>query len=154
MSQPMIPKRIVVHCSASKNGEYYGADQIDRDHKIRGFEKIGYHCVIQPDGQIELGRGLNEKGAHCIEANHDSIGICLIGNDKFTREQFKRLRYYIDSIMLTYHHMRKHDIYCHYQFKSAQDQHKTCPNIKINDLLAWYLLHDMSAVQAQILETK
>ena len=96
---------------------------------------------------------MNEKGAHCVEANHDSIGICLIGTDRFSREQFKRLRYYIDSLMQTYP-IQKWDIYCHYQFKSAQDQGKTCPSIRVNELLAWYLLFDDRAVSKYFLENK
>lgn len=137
----MIPKRIVIHCSASKNAVYYSADQIDSDHRARGFDKIGYHAVIQPDGQVDRGRSLNEKGAHCIEANHDSVGICLVGLDKFTRRQFKALRYYIDSLMQTYP-IEKHAIYVHNQFQSARDQKKSCPNLPVNVVLAWYLLQD------------
>lgn len=151
MIQTIIPNRVIIHCSASKNGEYYGADQIDSDHRGRGFDQIGYHIILQPDGSVERGRGLNDKGAHCIEANGDSTGICLIGTDKFTRAQFRSLRYQLDGLMITYP-MRKWDLYCHYQFESARQQHKSCPNIKNNDLLAWYLLEDNKAIMPYILE--
>jgi len=156
MSQSLkaiIPRCVVVHCSASANGEHYDIDLITKDHLKRGFNSAGYQIVIQPDGEVQRGRGLNEKGAHCIERNHDSTGICLIGLDKFTQKQFEVLRYQIDGLMMTYP-MNKWDIYCHYQFKSAQDQGKTCPSIRVNELLAWYLLFDNRAISKYILETK
>lgn len=132
-----IPRRIILHCSATKNGVRYPASKIKEDHLARGFSDIGYHLVIQPDGECENGRPLNQVGAHCEGHNTGSIGICLIGTDKFTQKQFDVLRYKIDSILLTYS-VKAHEIWCHYQFDSAIKQGKVCPSIPINVILAWY----------------
>jgi len=72
---------IVVHCSATKSSLDIGYDEIDQMHKDRGWRKCGYHFIIRLDGTIEIGRNLNEQGAHVggVGHNHDSWGICLIG---------------------------------------------------------------------------
>jgi hypothetical protein len=147
----MKPTRIIVHCSATENGKRVGIEEITKWHIGRGFKTVGYHIVIEPDGEVERGRPLNEVGAHCEGANHDSIGICLIGNDKFSLKQFDVLRYQIESILMTYP-IRKWDVYCHRQFGSAIKQGKTCPNIPINNLLHWLDSRDDSALELYLLK--
>lgn len=71
--------RIVVHCSATEAGKDFRAADIDRWHRERGFNGIGYHYVVDLDGTIEEGRPLEEIGAHCTGYNVGSIGICYIG---------------------------------------------------------------------------
>lgn len=77
---------IIIHCSATKAGADLKAKDIDRMHKQRGFNRIGYHYVINLDGTIETGRPLTMEGAHCntkgfsgVSYNRHSIGICYIG---------------------------------------------------------------------------
>ncbi len=70
---------IIVHCSATKEGANFHAKDIDRWHKQRGFNKIGYHYVVDLDGTIEVGRRETEVGAHCQGRNSRSIGVCYIG---------------------------------------------------------------------------
>lgn len=77
---------IIIHCSATKAGQDFKVKDIDRMHRARGFNQIGYHFVIDLDGTIEEGRPLSIEGAHCntrgtsgISYNKHSIGICYIG---------------------------------------------------------------------------
>ena len=70
---------IIIHCSATKEGLNFNANDIDRWHKQRGFKRIGYHFVILNDGTIQQGRELASIGAHCTNHNAHSIGICYIG---------------------------------------------------------------------------
>jgi N-acetyl-anhydromuramyl-L-alanine amidase AmpD len=77
---------IIIHCSATKAGVDLKAKDIDRMHKQRGFNRIGYHYVINLDGTVETGRPLTMEGAHCntkgfsgVSYNRHSIGICYIG---------------------------------------------------------------------------
>ena len=37
---------IIIHCSATKEGVNFKAKDIDRMHKQRGFNQIGYHYII------------------------------------------------------------------------------------------------------------
>jgi N-acetylmuramoyl-L-alanine amidase len=144
------PRRITVHCTATKNGVAVPAAEIDRWHKAKGWTKIGYHLVIQPDGEAEAGRGLNEQGAHVEGANKDNVGIVMAGTDKFTRRQFDVLRYQIDGITQLYS-IPTWEIYCHNQFTSAQKQGKICPGFSANVLLAWYIGHYEKALAPYLL---
>ena len=100
-------KWLAVHCSATKAGVDITEADIDRMHKSNGWSGTGYHFVIRLDGDIQLGRPLdedhmlepNEVGAHVAGYNSESVGICLIGGlDKngkaantFTANQWRSL---------------------------------------------------------------
>jgi len=56
-----------------------GAKKIRQWHKLRGWSDIGYHYVIRRDGRIELGRPIEQVGAHVKGHNSDSIGVCMVG---------------------------------------------------------------------------
>ena len=70
---------IIIHCAATKEGKAFTADDIDTWHKKRGFRCIGYHFVILLDGRLQVGRPVEEIGAHVTGHNQHSIGICYIG---------------------------------------------------------------------------
>ena len=54
--------------------------QIDSWHRERGFKLgIGYHYVVRRDGQVEPGRPEFLVGAHCLNHNSHSIGVCYEG---------------------------------------------------------------------------
>lgn len=71
--------KIIIHCSASKEGVDIGVKEIDVLHKKRGFKEIGYHYVIRINGVIEIGRDISKIGAHTTGYNTGSIGICYVG---------------------------------------------------------------------------
>lgn len=70
---------IIVHCSATPEGKDFTAADIDRWHRERGFNRIGYHWVVYRDGTVVAGRPESLIGAHCRGHNGHSIGICYIG---------------------------------------------------------------------------
>jgi N-acetylmuramoyl-L-alanine amidase len=141
-------KSIFVHCSASPWGD---ALIFDEWHKKRGWKGIGYHYVIlngRPyadvtywdflDGQIEPGRHLNddpifsadEIGAHVAGRNPDSIGICLVGRDKFTNDQLETARDLL-SELIQHFDLTVSDVLGHYEDPHTE---KTCPNIPCSAL--------------------
>ena len=77
-------------------------EDIDRWHTDRGFRRgaewlarqngrlfsIGYHFVIYTSGTVATGRHLEEIGAHVAGSNARSIGICMVGTDRFTPAQW------------------------------------------------------------------
>lgn len=96
----MIPDTIIIHCSATKETSSYPVEQLDTEHKTRGFRRpvqnellkhIGYQYYIRRDGTVIKGRHEDETGAHCLGWNSRSIGVCyeggldLAGNAKDTR---------------------------------------------------------------------
>lgn len=92
---------LVVHCSATKEDQDIGVNEIRRWHRQRGFFDVGYHYVIRRDGSIEKGREDNVPGAHARGFNHRSLGICLVGGvesngktaeQNFTPQQYETLK--------------------------------------------------------------
>jgi len=79
----------VIHHSATESGD---AAAFRRYHiEVKGWDDIGYHFVILRDGTIEPGRPLNKEGAHKRGRNRTHVGICLVGNDTFTKAQLVSL---------------------------------------------------------------
>jgi N-acetyl-anhydromuramyl-L-alanine amidase AmpD len=71
---------LVIHCSAVRPDQTSSAAQIDTWHRQRGFHLgIGYHYVVRRNGEIEAGRPEYMVGAHCLNHNSHSIGVCYEG---------------------------------------------------------------------------
>lgn len=70
---------IIVHCTATPEGQDVIVNSIRQGHLRRGFSDIGYHYVIYRDGSIHDGRNVNISGAHCTGHNQHSIGVCYVG---------------------------------------------------------------------------
>lgn len=103
---------LILHCSATPKGRDISAADIDRWHRLRGFDGIGYHYVIRLDGTVEQGRALNRAGAHCKGHNADSIGICYVGGldadgkspcDTRTEAQRVAMLALVRTLLSTYH---------------------------------------------------
>ena len=73
-------EEIIVHCSATEAGRDIKAAEIRRWHiESNGWKDIGYHYVIDIDGTIEVGRPIDQAGAHTTNHNKTTIGICYVG---------------------------------------------------------------------------
>lgn len=70
---------IVIHCSATRPSQDIGRAELDAMHRARGFDGIGYHYVIRRNGALELGRPLDQIGAHVQGFNRTSVGVCMVG---------------------------------------------------------------------------
>lgn len=108
-------REIILHCSATRP-EWMGASslaakraEIRRWHmQDRGWRNIGYHWLIDFDGQRAAGRPETDIGAHVVDHNRGTISICLIGGhgadaddqfgDHFTAPQARTLRALIAEI--------------------------------------------------------
>ncbi len=72
--------KIIVHCSATREGENIPVETIRKWHvEGRGWSDIGYHFYIDLQGEIFKGRDIAKIGAHCKGQNRNSIGICYCG---------------------------------------------------------------------------
>ena len=71
--------QIILHCTATPEGEEFSNEQIRHSHLARGFSDIGYHYVIGLNGEIRPGRSESIAGAHCTGHNTRSIGVSLVG---------------------------------------------------------------------------
>lgn len=70
---------IVLHCSATREGQDIQPSTIRDWHLRRGFRDIGYHYIVTLDGTIHAGRSIDEVGAHVRGRNMSTIGICYVG---------------------------------------------------------------------------
>lgn len=70
---------IVIHCTASREGQAMTVEQIRAEHKKNGWSDIGYHYVIGLNGERWNGRDVDLVGAHVSGHNAHSIGIAYVG---------------------------------------------------------------------------
>ena len=70
---------IIIHCTATREGQEVTVDDITRWHKARNFSTIGYHYVVYLDGSIHNGRDVDVSGAHVENRNSHSIGVVYVG---------------------------------------------------------------------------
>ena len=98
---------LVIHCSAVRPNQTSSAAQIDSWHRERGYHLgIGYHYVIRRNGDIETGRPEWMIGAHCLNHNKYSIGVCYEGGynargqpaDTRTAEQKAAMRRLLEEL--------------------------------------------------------
>jgi len=128
---------IIVHHSDSSYGS---AAIIDKWHKDRGFDELGYHFVIgngtnSGDGQIEVGpRWPKQKwGAHDNALdnryNTNGIGICLVGNFNDTRPTPKQLH---SLLRLVVYLMRTYNIPADRILGHGETKVTQCPGRYLN----------------------
>jgi len=139
--------KVIIHCSDSTWGNFVHIDEWHKERwaGITNFGKqiyCGYHYIVlnglddsggdynkDRDGLVEKGRPDVYVGAHCEGQNLHSLGICLIGKDRFTDFQFKGLSKLLDNITGTYPSIS--GVYPHNKFST-----KTCPNFDVEGFLA------------------
>lgn len=133
---------IVIHCAATPNGDArFGIDDIRKWHvEENGWDDVGYHRVIHVDGSVHQGRPMAAVGAHCRGHNDNSIGICMMGADRFTEAQWRALR--DEVIKATEGLARRLSVYGHREFSD-----KLCPGFEVR---AW-LLGGMAPMPGHIL---
>ncbi|WP_293740751.1 N-acetylmuramoyl-L-alanine amidase [uncultured Parabacteroides sp.] len=119
---------IVLHCSATRETQDYTSEQLERDHKARGFVRAGYNYYVRRSGQIVPMRPLEQIPAHVKGYNRNSIGICYEGGldaagnpeDTRTDEQKESLKILLKLLKIRYPMSR----ICGHRDLGA---HKACP---------------------------
>ncbi len=133
--------RIIIHCSATREGQEVSVDTIRRWHENKGWADIGYHFVIGIDGTIHQGRDIDQIGAHTYRHNLDSIGICYVGGvekdgktpkDTMTEMQEIAMLELIKSLRVIFGKLNLHG---HNEFSS-----KACPSFDVQEKYK-FLIH-------------
>lgn len=135
-------KNIIMHCSDSPNGRPDTAADIRRWHtdpkpRGRGWHTPGYHFVVEVDGHISPLVLIDDDGflepweiANGVRGhNHNSIHICMIGKDQFSREQWDALTVLTQDLGLQFPDATLHG---HREFDPA----KFCPGFEVADWAA------------------
>ena len=124
----MIPERIILHHSLTKDSGTVSWGAIRRYHtQTNHWKDIGYHFgveLIGDDYEVLVGRMMTAQGAHTSGENHDSLGICFVGNfdivtvpEKQWSLGIKLVTSLVDVFDIHSGDIRGHRDFCH----------KTCP---------------------------
>lgn len=123
---PQKIKYLILHHSASPFN--ITAEDIHEWHKSRtdniysDWLGIGYHYVIEADGEIVRGRPETAVGAHCLGFNEFSLGICVVGNFEQTTPKEIQTESLIKLLTGLKHKYPNVEIYGHKYFVKT-----TCP---------------------------
>ena len=132
MSQ-FVPKRIFVHHSLTKDSLTVSWNAIRKYHtQTLNWSDIGYHAGVElvasggePSFEVLMGRPWDRSGAHVRGQNHDSLGICFVGNYDLSVPRKEMLQ--AGAVMIVQwmklFNIQIYDIYTHNQF----DKSKSCP---------------------------
>ena len=118
-------KNLIIHCSDTEDNKKMNAVDIHLMHLNFGWDGVGYHKIILRSGKVENGRPEYWVGAHVRGKNNNSLGVCLIGREKFTKKQFLSLRRILKRWKIKYPDA---EIIGH---SDAGNTNKTCPNFDV-----------------------
>jgi N-acetylmuramoyl-L-alanine amidase len=136
---------VIVHCSASDREEDHSVEAVrylhmsqdpfiqwgDYETHGKGMKAVAYHFIIDWEGVVHRCRPIHMVGAHCRGRNEHSIGVCLLGNKKFTeaqKESFKKLT----LELITHFGLSLDDVVPHSKYSNS----KTCPNFDLKEVLS------------------
>ena len=94
------PDHIVIHHSASKDGNTFDANTIKGMHLAKGWSDVGYHALVDNVGgefSVILGRPITKMGAQAKGFNGRSLGICFIGNYELTEPDSAMIKTAVDD---------------------------------------------------------
>ena len=129
---------IVLHCTSTRLSQHWTVEDIDRMHKARGWQMIGYHWYVDQDGEIHQGRPEKYEGAHVRHYNQHAIGVCYEGGidekgryaDTRTPAQKAKLYFLLKDLKESY---PKAKIVGHRDFPNVL---KACPCLDAQEIYA------------------
>lgn len=151
---------IIIHCTAttpnwwSDKSAQEKVDEVRRWHLDRGWSDVGYHYLIDRNGQVVEGRPIERIGAHVKGHNTGTIGISLFGGhgssagdkfeDNFTEDQEQSLKRLIVDLTNRFPDIRK--ITGHNQYAA-----KACPGFSVP---AWLDQKSVHKTRAPVASTE
>jgi N-acetylmuramoyl-L-alanine amidase len=138
MSRRKETNYIVIHSTHTKPNSNISIRTVDEWHRKRGLLRVGYHLFIKRNGQIEVGRNLNDIGAHTKEHDLDSVSVCLAGGlntrgvtaPDYTKEQLESLFVLVKTL---------NQMYPDAEVVGHRDLNKTdCPSFDVRE---WWIVN-------------
>lgn len=91
------PLEIILHHADAVN---CSIEDINSWHKANGWSGVGYHYLVRKDGSVWKGRPDNCIGAHCLNRNTGTLGICFEGN--FEKETMNNVQLQAGAELIKY----------------------------------------------------
>jgi len=143
------PNKIIVHHSLTKDSGTVSWGAIRKYHtQTLKWAGIGYHAGVElvmsgseANYEVLMGRMWDRKGAHTRDHNHDSLGICFVGDyDKLSpkREMLKTGAAVI-ALWMKLYDISINDIFTHHEF----NKHKSCPGALFSLFTLKMLIQDI-----------
>ena len=137
----MIPKKIIVHHSLTKDSGTVSWGAIRRYHiNTLGWIDIGYHAgveLVYTEYETFMGRPWDAIGAHTQGQNDQSLGFIFVGNYDFFPPPPRMLEVgaKVIALWMRLFNISKDEIYPHHKFAN----YKSCPGTEfdIEDLKKW-----------------
>jgi len=132
--------KIIVHCSATREGQHIDMETIREWHTSSpcNWSDIGYHYVIYLDGTIVPGRPEERPGAHTKGENMKSIGVCYVGGVEEDGKTPKDTRTPEQKASLTALLLELKAVYCDAVVHGHRDfSNKACPSFDATEEYAW-----------------
>jgi N-acetylmuramoyl-L-alanine amidase len=92
-------KFLIVHGTMTKRYEVITLSALERQAKEAGFTGLGFHYVIERDGQVNTPVEILKAGTHTPRFDTNSIGILMVGGkgakkplDNYTAIQKEKLK--------------------------------------------------------------
>lgn len=126
-----IINKIIVHCTATKEGVNQTVEQIRSYHvNVLHWSDIAYHFVVYLDGSIHAGRPVDRIGGHTKGQNTYSIGVVYAGGlDKNGKAKDTRTPAQKEALLKLIKQLKKDypnaTIHGHYEFAN-----RACPCFK------------------------
>ena len=102
LTPPRVIRLLVIHCLDTPNGRPIGVDDVARMHQERGHDGIQFHYLIDLAGVVHFCRSPERIGRHTRGWNVDSLGIALVGRNKYTRYQWAALAELVSALAVQY----------------------------------------------------
>ncbi len=82
--EPVFPSHLIIHHSAGSNSSSDWAAVVRSIWNFHvngnGWSDIGYNWLVDPNGEVYIGRGDNILGAHYCGKNSNTLGTCVMGD--------------------------------------------------------------------------
>lgn len=133
--------KLIFHHFGTQPPEGMNTAKIRVMHINKGWSDIGYHGVIMPDGEFQLGRDIDKMGAHTRGSNKGSIGIMFMAGLKRGHEFTKPTQAQLITARLIIEEQKRH--YQGLEIFGHRDRAATlCPGF---DIRHWYETNEVRA---------
>jgi len=129
------PEKIIVHHSLTRDSGTVSWGAIRKYHtQTLKWDGIGYHAGVElvmsgteANYEVLMGRMWDKPGAHTRGHNHDSLGICFIGDyDKLPpKREMLKAGAEIIALWMKIYDISINNIFTHHEF----NKRKSCPGV-------------------------